>query len=340
MRWLAHSPGDSERGASGVLVAVLMVVLIGAGALAVDAGQIYVERAQLQNGADGAALAVAQVCHKTGCSQSEANALAVELLDDNANDGASALSGSVEMDVAGQWTVRTTTENGESGAGFLSRMFASALDVEPATVGAYATAGLEPVGSASGFPLALSNACWNLTEASDTATVQKISYKPGGFCTGPSGAEIPGGWGWLDQDAPCEAASEVGSNQLGSDPGNNPPSGCSEILTEWRTTILGGGEVKVPFPVFDDATNNGQGGMFNIIGYATFKIWGWKFGNNHEYEFRNTASAPGMTDDLACAGGQDRCIIGQFVKFESIESSAGGPAGGANLGTVQIRLIQ
>lgn len=340
MRRLISHHGDPERGATGVLVAVMMLVLVGAGALAVDAGQIYAERAQLQNGADGAALAVAQVCHKTTCTQTQANALAVELLDANANDGASTLSGSVEMDVAGKWTVRTTTENGETGAGFLSKMFASALSAPPATVGAHATAGITPLGAASGFPLALSNTCWNLNTTSNTATVQKISYKPGGTCTGPSGAEIPGGWGWLDQDAPCKAASEVGSNQLGSDPGNNPPSGCSAILNEWRSTILGGGEVKVPFPVFDDASNNGQGGTFNIIGYATFKIWGWKFGNNHEYEFRNSATDPGMTAALSCTGGQDRCIIGQFVKFESIESSTGGAGGGANLGTVQIRLIQ
>ncbi|MEE2521191.1 pilus assembly protein TadG-related protein [Pseudarthrobacter sp. J75] len=331
---------DPERGASGVLVAVMMLVLLGAGALAVDAGQIYAERAQLQNGADGAALAVAQVCHKATCTQAQADSLATELLNANANDGASALSGSVEMDVAGQWTVRTTTRDGTSGAGFLSQMFASALDAPPATVGAYAVAGAAPLGAASGFPLALSNTCWNLTTASDTATVQKISYKPGGTCTGPSGTEIPGGWGWLDQDAPCRAASTLGSNELGSDPGNNPPAGCSAILAEWRATILAGGEVKVPFPVFDDATNNGQNGRFNIIGYATFKIWGWKFGNNHDYEFRNTASDPGMTTDLACSAGQDRCIIGQFVKFESIDSTTGGPGGGANLGTVQIRLVQ
>ena len=97
--------------------------------------------------------------------------------------------------------------------------------------------------------------------------------------------------------------------------------------------------MKVPFPVFDTSTGNGQGGSFHVVGYATFKIWGWKFGNNHEYEFRNTASDPGMNSSLACSGGNDRCIIGQFVKFVSIDSG-GGPGGGADFGTLDIHLIK
>jgi Flp pilus assembly protein TadG len=38
----------------------------------VDVGQIYAERAQLQNAADAGAMAIAQACHETGCTQSEA----------------------------------------------------------------------------------------------------------------------------------------------------------------------------------------------------------------------------------------------------------------------------
>ena len=42
-------PGStSEKGAAGVTVALMMLVLIGAGALAVDTGQIYAERAQFK----------------------------------------------------------------------------------------------------------------------------------------------------------------------------------------------------------------------------------------------------------------------------------------------------
>src|SRR6266704_3179830 len=53
--------GRDDRGAVGVLVAILMGggVLLGMGAVVVDVGQLYSERAQLQNGADAGARAVA-----------------------------------------------------------------------------------------------------------------------------------------------------------------------------------------------------------------------------------------------------------------------------------------
>lgn len=334
MRWLVNrvrARSSDERGAAGVTVVVMMLVLIGAGAMAVDVGQIYSERAQLQNGADAGALAVALSCKNGSCNSS----LADDLANSNSKDAAS--KAVVDYSVPAQVTVTTSTINGSSS--FLTNLFANAINAGPVTVGAQATAGAMPLSSGSGFPLALSDNCYNLTTSSPTAEVQKISYKPGGTCTGPSGTEIPGGWGWLDESSPCNATTTVGTNGMASDPGNNPPSGCSTILSDWKSTILGGGEVLVPFPVFDVASGTGNTGSFNIIGYATFKIWGWKFGNNHEYEFRNTATDPGMTSALACPAGQDRCIIGQFVKFNTIGSGSYVP-GGMDLGTAEIRLIK
>ena len=53
---------DDERGAVLVWVALMLTVLIGVGALVIDAGALYTEKRQLQNGADAAALAVAADC--------------------------------------------------------------------------------------------------------------------------------------------------------------------------------------------------------------------------------------------------------------------------------------
>lgn len=334
MRWLidrTKSTNSGESGAAGVMVAVMMLVLIGAGALAVDVGQIYSERAQLQNGADAGALAVALSCKQGTCNSTLADGLA------NSNSLDAASTAAVDLSVPGLVTVTTSTKNGSSS--FLTNLFAGALNAGPVTVGAQATAGFGVPGSGSGFPLALSDNCYNLASGSQTAEVQKISYKPGGTCTGPSGTQIPGGWGWLDESAPCQAETQVGTNDMGSDPGNNPPSGCSTILSGWKTTLQAGGEVKVPFPVFDVATGTGNTGTFNIIGYATFKVWGWKFGNNGVYEFRNAATDPGMTSSLSCTGGQDRCLIGQFITYTAIGSGSYVP-GGVDLGTSEIRLIK
>ena len=211
MRRLTRHRPDGERGAAGVLVAVMMLVLIGAGALAVDVGQIYAERAQLQNGADAGAIAVAQACHATGCPQAEADSIAEALANENSNDGQSNVS-EVDLSVADQVTVRTTTQNGSKS--FLSKLFSSALNAPPVTVGAHAVVTMEPPSSGSGFPLAISDNCYNLSDASPAGQVQKISYKPGGTCTGPSGTQIPGGWGWLDQSSPCEADTQTGSSHM------------------------------------------------------------------------------------------------------------------------------
>jgi Putative Flp pilus-assembly TadE/G-like len=79
-----------ERGAVAVLVALLVGggVLLGLGALVVDVGQIYQERAELQNGADAAALGVAKSCALGACSAGVASQLA--------DGNASALTGRTE----------------------------------------------------------------------------------------------------------------------------------------------------------------------------------------------------------------------------------------------------
>lgn len=77
-RQLRGRIGRGERGAIGVLVAVLIGggVLVGMGALVIDVGQLYQERSELQDGADAAALGVAKTCAIAVCLPFTANAYA------------------------------------------------------------------------------------------------------------------------------------------------------------------------------------------------------------------------------------------------------------------------
>jgi Flp pilus assembly protein TadG len=71
--WLRRRlAGPGERGAIGVLVALLISggVLFGMGALVIDVGQLYQNRAELQDGADAGALAVAKSCVGGACAPS------------------------------------------------------------------------------------------------------------------------------------------------------------------------------------------------------------------------------------------------------------------------------
>jgi Flp pilus assembly protein TadG len=67
-----------DRGVVGLIVALMLGggVLLGIGALVIDVGQIYQERAELQNGADAAALGVAESCALGTCNPGVASQLA------------------------------------------------------------------------------------------------------------------------------------------------------------------------------------------------------------------------------------------------------------------------
>ena len=93
MRWLnaagrAMARADSdESGFSLVFAAILMVVLIGMAAFAIDVGRLYAERRELQNAADAAVLAIAEDCgHGEPCDNGTASATADLFADLNASD--------------------------------------------------------------------------------------------------------------------------------------------------------------------------------------------------------------------------------------------------------------
>ena len=127
---------DGERGAVSVVVALLLVVLLGFGAIAVDVGMLYSERTQLRNASDAAALMVAQKCARNladpNCSATAP--LASELANKNAVDGLSNVK-SIELDKANR-TVRVTAGAKESGkaANEVSLFFARVLGLETAEV--------------------------------------------------------------------------------------------------------------------------------------------------------------------------------------------------------------
>lgn len=76
-----------DDGAVAVVVAILMVAMLGFGALVLDSGSLYAERRQLQNGADAAALAAAPDCALPAGCATTAQGTAVAKAGQNANDG-------------------------------------------------------------------------------------------------------------------------------------------------------------------------------------------------------------------------------------------------------------
>ncbi|WDZ85600.1 TadE/TadG family type IV pilus assembly protein [Micromonospora cathayae] len=104
-RRLRHAAGpaltrrlrDDDRGAVATVFGVLLAggVLLGMLALVIDVGRLYVEREELQTGADAAALAVARACADdlAACTDVERSTLAGEYAADrNAGDGAAGVT--------------------------------------------------------------------------------------------------------------------------------------------------------------------------------------------------------------------------------------------------------
>lgn len=316
MRWLgryAEPAGSSERGAAGVTVAVMMLVLIGTGAVAVDVGQIYAERAQLQNGADAGAMAVAKSCDPGPCTSSLAGPLA------NANSNDAESDASVDLKVAGQVTVTTSTRNGSSS--FLTKLFANALNTGPVTVGATATAAWGWPGSGpAALPLTFAPCQFDIDGA-----IHTILTHGSESCVSdsPSGAVIDGGFAWLKREpGKCEATvhpddpDTTGSPDpyAMSDPGGDLSKECKALIPTYLDKVI-------LFPVFSPATGAGANGKYYIKGYAAFRLKGYHF--------------PGASDgDRTGLGGNNFGIRGQFVSWEADPSAYGGggySGGGAEL---------
>lgn len=313
---------NGERGAVAVLVALLLVVLLGFAALAVDVGRLYSEKAQVQNGADAAALGVAQKCalDTSDLNCSITSPLAISLANKNAVDGLNNIT-SVSLDLVNRKVTVTAGAQQAGGApNAVSLFFARVVGFNTADV--VATSSVRwgsPIAGRTAFPLAYSicqvrgyiGGALQLLQDHGTGANPSCNY-------GPAGATVAGGYGWITQDAGvCGGTINLVVSEGGSAPGNSLPNNCAATLQKWSDTITAGRDVIVLLPVFDSVIGTGSGAIYHLVSFAAFKVAGWKFsGNNSTPEaFRN--SSPDVSSALSCTG-NCRGIIGSFVKYVSL----------------------
>lgn len=317
-RDLLKDQRESERGAIAVLVALLLVVLLGFAAVAVDIGLIAWTRTQLQTGADAAALAIAQDCAKSGTTacQSTAPSKAQTLTAANIANGNAAADTPV-FPAPATVTVHVSARD-KTGPG-LQLGFAQVLGIPRTDVDATATAAWgSPYAGTASIPLAFSECQFNLT-----GTPQLLQYAGGPTCSSSSnsGHTIPGGFGWLKPDTGvCRVAISLAHATITSKPGKPTPQECSssDFMALIGQTVL--------LPVFDDAGSQGANGWFHIKGFAAFQLTGYNFPGK---SYNNNQGAQSCTGN--CAG-----VIGQFVRFVSLDNAF--TPGGPDLGAELVRL--
>lgn len=315
----------NERGAVSVIVAILMVTLLGFVAIAVDMGVIYSERAQLQNGADASAVALAQKCARdsAGASCSTTSTLAGELSNGNALDGMTKVH-TIQLDKSARKVSVTTAAKEPGGAeNSVTLFFANVLGIPTKEVGARGSAvwGSAQAGRTA-FPLAFSVCQVKDKIDGELQRLQDHGKNTNPDCNyGPSGAAVEGGFGWLVQDpGKCGGSIDLAMSEGGSDPGNNAPANCSDTLNKWATEITAGRKVTVLLPIFNKVTGTGNGAIYSLVAFAAFEVTGWKFSGDSiaPNTFQNRAgSAPGVTSANECRG-ECRGIIGKFVKYTSL----------------------
>lgn len=336
---LAHP--ENEHGAVAVIVAVTLVVLLGFAALAVDVGAMYAEKAQLQNGADSSALAIAGDCAAGSCG--DMSATGDLLADGNANDGSSGIT-SITFPNATTVRVETNARDAGTGANAFSLYFAQVLGIDATDIRAVAEASWGTPSSASTLPWTVSECVFKkylspsqLSELEETGSFtgdpipthilmrydENAPAYPG--CAEQNGYQ-PGGFGWLDSDSGCTADVSEGGTAEGQ-PGNHFPNDaeCQARLA----TIM---DQPAIIPLFDSATDGGSNTVYTITGFAAFEITGYRFGGQPAQN-HNDPEAPSCT-------GNCRGLQGYFTRYLSLEEGLSTSGGSTNYGASVVVLTE
>ena len=338
---------QDEHGAAAVFVAILVVVLFGFAALAIDVGAMFSERRHLQNGADAGSLAVAQDLaweivdgqfnHAAGVLGPPHPGTADYYADANARDGVAdvedirldPVESGIPLTNAGEVTVTTLVN--DDGSNELQHWFAGVLGIHSSAVRAEASALYAPLGAVGGaFPVVV---CDDLHEPDKFVEIE-IKVGPQGqqeevptdcqtvgTWSGPS----PGNFNWLETDGSCEADLEIGDEQEGdgenpSEPGAAVPQDCRDDEEAIRQAI----EDYVPgdednredrsriIALFSTINKSGKG-IYTISGLTKFEFTGI---NLRPGQHQAVISDPSYSHDgwvnEECGFPQSRCVQGFF----------------------------
>jgi Flp pilus assembly protein TadG len=350
---------DGGRGAIGVLVAVMIGagVLFGMGALVVDVGQIFENRAELQNGADAAALAVAKSCAQGTCTPSIATTYA--------GDNASKLTGG-KANVNFVCGVNGTAGVGTGSCPVAQKVCpanppagANYVDVETSTLLTNGSHLLPPVFAGTlagrhsgstvyacsqaewGAPLSsntvgftISACTWDQSTALGTSFAAPPPYPPnpstsldqvvylkggptGSCTTEPNGAAAPGNFGWTS-DPNSTCGTFISGGTYGGSTGNSVSQACKPLLQSWQQN-----RTVLEVPVYVTVSGTGANATYTLKGFAAFVITG--------YKLPSMTATDWVKNNVPCSGGSS-CISGFFVHDLVTESgSLGGPDLGADI---------
>lgn len=359
-----------DRGVVGVAVGLLMGgVLLGLGAVAIDVGQLYQERAQLQSGADAASIAVAESCVVATCTSSGALSTALTYAGENAADGAAGVSQVCGSGALGACPASTGAITDCPAAPTGLPTGAGYVDVHTSTKTAGGATVIAPVfakdllanGTYTGTTVqACSQAEWGGAPSDTLSTAFTISACEFDAATTSGTANFAQPPPYPPNTAPpvsydqqlklrTSAGTTCGTEPAGSDSSLKfgwvaETGGCTLQITGTTYSFLNStSSPNCNTPLFDDAQNksliyvpvytkltgSGSTALWNLKGIAAFVVTGYNIPG---------ATFNHYTDWLNAAKnctGTTYCINGYFVRAVYTGSGTPGPA---NLGLYSINL--
>lgn len=368
--------GRDDRGAVAVLVGVLFGagVLLGMGALVIDAGRLYQNRAELQNGADAGALGVAKDCALSisSCTLSNATSTAVSYAGANASQltghsaGVYGICVSVVPNSGNQGfavgncpppgtTAMTNCPSNPTGTNFvdvktytqvgsshvLPRVFAGS----GGTVYACAQAEWGAALQSNSLALTISFCAWQALTGSGSPfgtlipVYLKGKLKTTCLSSNPSaGSNLPGGFDWLQPTSPttCTTNIDLTTDTTFNNTGANVSAPCKQALYNDIQAAA-----TVFLPIFDcDSTVQGCPGYKSTGANAIYHISG--LAGFVPTGYSDLSGNPGQ-DNLPKAYGNhslctvnDPCIEGYFKPgIDPVSDLIGS---GTNFGAITVKL--
>jgi hypothetical protein len=330
-----------ERGVVAALVAILLGagVLTGMCAFVIDVGQIYQERAELQNGADAAALGVAKSCALGTCTPGVADQLA----DGNASaltggtEGVALVCGSGSLGSCPASTgsiadcpppaagtnfvdVYTATQTA-SGSSLLPPVFATTLlgnsSYRGATVRACAQAEWGPPAAATTVALTISACEWDQAtqqgamyapappysqNAAPAATFDQIlTLNPGNQTGCATEPSLADGPGTFGW-----AADATGNCTLTVSGASFPGSAGKAMSPSCQAVLQNAWQNQIPILVPVYTSFDAAAGTYALDGFADFVVTGYNLpAGLHAADWLNSSNS--------CQG-TDYCLTGYFVQ--------------------------
>ena len=307
---------NDEDGSVAVTIGVLFTGLVAMLALTVDAGILYNEREELQNGADAGALAVAFSCARGACDTS----LAAQFATANARDGGTTSVQSVTIDNVKQVVeVVTTTPDTPMEA-------AQVFGQNTAVVRARGRAKWGVIGAAATAPFVISTceidrglaaqggSLYTTPPAGEgtiitfhDSTATNLDLTP--VCSkGPAGADLPGGFGKIQVDSSCQVTTTTDPS---GDTWAQVITGAS-VPPAYQCLALG----PMAIPVFGAYRGTGGTGEYLVINYIGFHVTGWSFpGYSTNPPDCDRALADELGLPLKEIKGTASCVSGWFVEY-------------------------